>query len=55
MAGGISYTAMKMMGNRHIEDCYQIALATLENDQELVVVADYSTTPLSHDASPPAS
>lgn len=40
VAGGISYTAMKMMGNHHIEDCYQTALATLKNDRELVVVAE---------------
>lgn len=31
VAGSISFTAMKYMGNNHIEDCYQIALATLEN------------------------
>ncbi|MCB8887911.1 hypothetical protein [Vreelandella malpeensis] len=30
VAGGISYTAMKYMGNKHIEDCYQIALEALE-------------------------
>ena len=28
VAGGISFTAMKVMGNSHIEDCYKIALAT---------------------------
>ncbi|KPQ26445.1 MULTISPECIES: hypothetical protein [unclassified Halomonas] len=33
VAGSISFTAMKMMGNRHIEDCYQIALAALENER----------------------
>ncbi|NOG32481.1 hypothetical protein HLB35_13255 [Halomonas sp. TBZ9] len=49
VAGGISYTAMKMMGNRHIEDCYQIALATLENDRELVVIAENQATPLTCD------
>lgn len=31
VAGGISFTAMKYMGNSHIDDCYKIALATLEN------------------------
>ncbi|MGP9468009.1 MULTISPECIES: hypothetical protein [unclassified Halomonas] len=31
VAGGISFTAMKYMGNSHIEDCYKIALAALEN------------------------
>lgn len=31
VAGGISFTAMKYMGNSHIEDCYKIALARLEN------------------------
>lgn len=29
VAGSISYTAMKYMGNRHIDDCYEIALAAL--------------------------
>ncbi|WP_386082461.1 hypothetical protein ACFIOZ_04295 [Vreelandella sp. F11] len=33
VAGGISFSAMKYMGNRHIEDCYQIALAALENER----------------------
>ncbi|SJN12678.1 hypothetical protein CZ787_08625 [Halomonas citrativorans] len=33
VAGGISFTAMKYMGNSHIEDCYKIALAALENNQ----------------------
>ena len=34
VAGGISFSAMKYMGNRHIEDCYQIALAALEHEQQ---------------------
>ncbi|NGO90538.1 MAG: hypothetical protein GBQ79_13040 [Halomonas sp.] len=33
VAGGISFTAMKYMGNSHIEDCYKVALAALENRQ----------------------
>ena len=33
MAGGISFTAMKYMGNSHIDDCYRIALAALEHRQ----------------------
>ncbi|MBS3666343.1 hypothetical protein [Vreelandella boliviensis] len=33
VAVGISFSAMKYMGNRHIEDCYQIALAALENER----------------------
>lgn len=33
VAGGISFSAMKYMGSRHIEDCYQIALATLEKER----------------------
>ncbi|WP_422102606.1 hypothetical protein [Vreelandella sp.] len=33
VAGGISFTAMKYMGNSHIDDCYNIALAALENRQ----------------------
>ncbi|MBE0399551.1 hypothetical protein EI168_05435 [Halomonas sp. FME1] len=40
VAGGISFTSMKYIGNRHIEDCYQIALATLEEkrlEQEIVI------------------
>ncbi|WP_018917961.1 hypothetical protein [Vreelandella zhanjiangensis] len=32
VAGGISFTAMKYMGNSHIDDCYEIALAAMEND-----------------------
>lgn len=32
VAGSISFTAMKYMGNSHIEDCYKIALQALEND-----------------------
>lgn len=31
VAGSISFTAMKYMGNKHIDDCYTIALATMEN------------------------
>ncbi|WAM49323.1 hypothetical protein [Vreelandella venusta] len=42
VAGSISFTAMKYMGNRHIEDCYKIALATLENKQ-LPPVAEPAT------------
>ncbi|WP_447957301.1 hypothetical protein [Vreelandella sp. EE7] len=30
VAGSISYTAMKYMGNKHIEDCYRIAHETLD-------------------------
>ncbi|HCR98755.1 MULTISPECIES: hypothetical protein [Halomonas] len=33
VAGGISFTAMKYMGNSHVEDCYKIALATLESNR----------------------
>ncbi len=33
VAGGISFTAMKYMGNSHIDDCYEIALAALENER----------------------
>ena len=33
VAGGISFSAMTYMGNRHIEECYQIALAALENER----------------------
>lgn len=33
IAGGISFAAMKYMGNSHIDDCYEIILATLENEQ----------------------
>ncbi|AVI62518.1 hypothetical protein [Halomonas sp. GFAJ-1] len=40
VAGSISFTAMKYMGNSHIEDCYEIALATLEKEwqgQEIIL------------------
>ncbi|MFU1517771.1 hypothetical protein ACM25P_04500 [Vreelandella alkaliphila] len=40
VAGTISFTAMKYMGNSHIEDCYKIALATLENNLLDSVVVD---------------
>ena len=50
VAGGISFTAMKYMGNSHIDDCYHIALAALENrqlerakDNESVIEADTPT------------
>lgn len=33
VAGGISFTAMKYMGNSHVEDCYKIALAALESNR----------------------
>ena len=33
VAGGISFTAMKYMGNSHIDDCYEIALAAIENSR----------------------
>lgn len=33
VAGSISFTAMKYMGNSHIDDCYEIALAALENEK----------------------
>ncbi|WP_447555463.1 hypothetical protein [Vreelandella sp. EE22] len=35
VAGSISYTAMKYMGNQHIEDCYRIAQNTLEQRKSL--------------------
>ncbi|RUR53059.1 hypothetical protein [Vreelandella populi] len=31
VAGSISFAAMKYMGNSHIDDCYEIALAAMEN------------------------
>ncbi|XQU09300.1 hypothetical protein P4544_05950 [Halomonas sp. LY9] len=47
VAGGISFTAMKYMGNSHIDDCYHVALAALEKrqlehmaDVESVIEAD---------------
>lgn len=50
VAGGISFTAMKYMGNSHIDDCYNIALAALENRQlehiaeaEIVIESDDPT------------
>ena len=53
VAGGISFTAMKYMGNSHIDDCYNIALAALENQQlehiadvENVIEMDDPTRPL---------
>ena len=33
VAGSISFTAMKYMGNSHIDDCYEIALAALEKNR----------------------
>lgn len=45
VAGSISFTAMKIMGNSHIEDCYQIALATLENNPPDPAAAGFSTSP----------
>lgn len=43
VAGGISFTAMKYMGNSHVEDCYQIALAALEKERrehEIVIESE---------------
>ena len=34
VAGSISFAAMKYMGNSHIEDCYQVALAAMENERQ---------------------
>ena len=44
VAGGISFATMKYMGNSHIDDCYEIILATLENEQ-LEPVALIGPTP----------
>lgn len=44
IAGGISFATMKYMGNSHIDDCYEIILATLENEQ-LEPVALIGPTP----------
>lgn len=44
IAGGISFATMKYMGNSHIDDCYEIALATLTNEQ-LEPVALIGPTP----------
>ncbi|HDZ46575.1 MAG TPA: hypothetical protein ENI10_02105 [Halomonas sp.] len=33
VAGGISFSAMKYMGSSHVEDCYQVAVTTLENER----------------------
>ena len=41
VAGSISFTAMKYMGNSHIDDCFEIALAALENERfETAVVIE---------------
>lgn len=40
VAGGISFTAMKYMGNSHIEDCYKIALAALESNVPTTIDAN---------------
>ncbi|MCZ0926022.1 hypothetical protein L0636_11715 [Halomonas janggokensis] len=48
VAGSISFTAMKVMGNRHIEDCYQIALAALEEERlahEIVIEPETESEP----------
>ncbi|MBT2772059.1 hypothetical protein J7J47_07405 [Halomonas sp. ISL-60] len=48
VAGGISFTAMKYMGNSHVEDCYQIALATLEKERrehEIVIELEPDVSP----------
>ncbi|MCE7517074.1 hypothetical protein KV699_04985 [Vreelandella titanicae] len=43
VAGSISFAAMKYMGNSHVEDCYQIALAALEKERrehEIVIESE---------------
>lgn len=30
VAAGISFTAMRMLGNRHVEDCYAVARSLIE-------------------------
>ncbi|MGO2263974.1 MULTISPECIES: hypothetical protein [Halomonas] len=40
VAGGISFTAMKYMGNSHVEDCYKIALAALESNVPTTIDAN---------------
>lgn len=46
VAGGISFTAMKYMGNSHIEDCYEIALAALEKEwQGLEIIIEPEPEP----------
>ena len=55
IAGGISFATMKYMGNSHIDDCYEIILATLENDQlepvALIASAPEPVPPLTADIS----
>ncbi|MFI0472512.1 hypothetical protein ACGLWX_07295 [Halomonas sp. HMF6819] len=46
VAGTISYTAMKYMGTKHIEECYQIALETLEQKQALREPIDITPEPI---------
>lgn len=44
VAGGISFTAMRYMGNSHIDDCYRIALETLENREAAMAASTYSAS-----------
>lgn len=54
VAGSISFTAMKYMGNSHIDDCYEIALATLEQKRLEAAVLVEPEPPVTGDSSPKA-
>lgn len=37
-AAGISYTAMRLVGNRHVEDCYRVVRAVIERSGPVIDV-----------------
>lgn len=39
-AAGLSFSAMKLLGNAHIEDCYRVVKQVLENQQKSPLAAD---------------
>lgn len=51
VAGSISFSAMKYMGNSHIEDCYKIAVLALEKERrkhEIVIEPEVEFEPTDH-------
>lgn len=45
-AATISFGAMRLVGNRHVEDCYRVALAVLEERERIIDVATPASVPL---------
>ena len=41
VSAGISFTAMRMLGNKHVDDCYEVARAALAGGPRATVDAEF--------------